>query len=216
MKKDTVAAAATKKRCPRRKKVLKCKKYDKLAAKTYRTFIDPVRRHKIQKKINQIFSSPSDQYTRQHFEPALARACQHDGERYLNLTQFIFYVQSRMKAPDFASGVRSWLSDADTDTDTDTDATTDEELLLDRYFRSFEREFDSKAYQKNQKKRSLFFMESLKKITDDIVPDGHPLLQCRKCKSPASTDPMQVRGGDEPMTIFCQCTNPDCKIQWKM
>ena len=71
-------------------------------------------------------------------------------------------------------------------------------------------------FQRNRKLRRICFESLLKKLTSDVAPDGHPLLQCRKCNSQADFNPVQTRSADEPMTIFCTCLNPDCKSQWKM
>ncbi len=40
-------------------------------------------------------------------------------------------------------------------------------------------------YQRNREVRRLCFESLLKKLTSDVAPDGHPLLQCRKCQSQA-------------------------------
>ena len=72
------------------------------------------------------------------------------------------------------------------------------------------------TFQRNREMRRLCFETLLKKLTADLAPDGHPLLQCRKCGGQADFNPVQIRSADEPMTIFCTCLNPNCKSQWKM
>ena len=41
------------------------------------------------------------------------------------------------------------------------------------------------------------------------------LLKCRRCKSDRiSTNQIQTRSSDEPMTLYCHCD--DCSLRWKM
>ena len=76
--------------------------------------------------------------------------------------------------------------------------------------------FDINEYLKQREIRRSNFKNLIDQLTNDIAEDGHPLLQCRKCGSASDFMPLQIRGGDEPMTIFATCTNQKCRFKWKL
>ncbi len=56
-------------------------------------------------------------------------------------------------------------------------------------------------YQRNREVRRFCFESLLKKLTSDVAPDGHPLLQCRRCGGQADFNPVQTRSADESVFI---------------
>jgi len=48
-------------------------------------------------------------------------------------------------------------------------------------------------------------------------PKIKSVLKCIKCKqNSVEYYEKQIRGADEPMTCFCQCTVPGCRKRWTM
>jgi DNA-directed RNA polymerase subunit M/transcription elongation factor TFIIS len=70
--------------------------------------------------------------------------------------------------------------------------------------------------QRERETRRVTFETLLKKLTSEVEADGYPSLQCRLCGNCADVNPVQTRSADEPMTCFCTCLNPDCQSKWKM
>jgi transcription elongation factor S-II len=70
-----------------------------------------------------------------------------------------------------------------------------------------------------QKKRSIAEKEAFNSLRSDWhevhAPVGVGMYTCENCKSQRTTSKeMQLRGADEPMTIFLRCA--DCGNEWRI
>jgi hypothetical protein len=49
-----------------------------------------------------------------------------------------------------------------------------------------------------------------------VDAESESLIKCRKCGFNANFSQAQTRAGDEAMTVFIECLNPSCKIQYRL
>ena len=72
--------------------------------------------------------------------------------------------------------------------------------------------------QKEEHERREAFLLLLKEKTENIekmVDKRDSVLKCRRCNSSSiQFTQKQLRGADEPMTVFCVCEG--CKLKWRM